>query len=270
MLYELAHREQRHRHRARPASSASTRLPEPHPARLRAARPDRPRAAPSRRAAEPPGPDRERAGGLRAARRALAAGDRRAARPALRPGSRAACVEAMRTIEELLGRRARRRRAVRAAAAPAGRHGLGRPPPRRALRAGVRLGRALRGAGGRHRRRLRRAATTRSASAAGSPSGTATRRLASSSSSSSRAVAKLRLLLVEPRGARPRHRRAPGRRVRALRPRGRLPPVTLWTNSVPARRAPASTSEAGFRLVDEEPHHSFGHDLVGETWELTL
>jgi hypothetical protein len=26
----------------------------------------------------------------------------------------------------------------------------------------------------------------------------------------------------------------------------------------------------GFQLVNEEPHHSYGHDLVGETWELEL
>ncbi|MCC7273258.1 MAG: MarR family transcriptional regulator, partial [Alphaproteobacteria bacterium] len=26
----------------------------------------------------------------------------------------------------------------------------------------------------------------------------------------------------------------------------------------------------GFRLVASEAHHSFGHDLVGETWELKL
>jgi len=28
--------------------------------------------------------------------------------------------------------------------------------------------------------------------------------------------------------------------------------------------------QAGFRLVREEKHHSFGHDLVGETWDLKL
>jgi hypothetical protein len=27
---------------------------------------------------------------------------------------------------------------------------------------------------------------------------------------------------------------------------------------------------AGFRLVQEEKHHSFGHDLVGQNWELAL
>jgi hypothetical protein len=27
---------------------------------------------------------------------------------------------------------------------------------------------------------------------------------------------------------------------------------------------------AGFALVKREPHHSFGHDLIGETWEKTL
>ena len=29
-------------------------------------------------------------------------------------------------------------------------------------------------------------------------------------------------------------------------------------------------AKAGYQLVTSEPHHSFGHDLVGETWEMTL
>jgi hypothetical protein len=28
--------------------------------------------------------------------------------------------------------------------------------------------------------------------------------------------------------------------------------------------------KAGFKLIAEEAHHSFGQDLVGETWELLL
>ena len=39
-----------------------------------------------------------------------------------------------------------------------------------------------------------------------------------------------------------------------------------------ARRRSYSSmlTRAGFRRISEEPHHSFGVDLVGETWELEL
>jgi GNAT superfamily N-acetyltransferase len=45
--------------------------------------------------------------------------------------------------------------------------------------------------------------------------------------------------------------------------------VVLWTQSI-LTGAHRIYERAGFRLVKEERHRSFGKDLVGQTWELEL
>jgi DNA-binding MarR family transcriptional regulator/ribosomal protein S18 acetylase RimI-like enzyme len=82
-------------------------------------------------------------------------------------------------------------------------------------------------------------------------------------------TAKLRLLYVEPAA---RGLGIGARLVEECRLFARTAGyarIVLWTNSilVSARRI---YEAQGYRLIKSEPHHSFGHDLVGETWELEL
>ncbi len=82
-------------------------------------------------------------------------------------------------------------------------------------------------------------------------------------------TAKLRLLLVKPEA------RGLGLGTRLVEEcirfcqRCGYQKLVLWTNSVLVE-ARHIYQKTGFQLVEQEEHHSFGKDLIGETWELRL
>jgi GNAT superfamily N-acetyltransferase len=82
-------------------------------------------------------------------------------------------------------------------------------------------------------------------------------------------AAKLRLLLVDPKA------RGLGLGTKLVEECVQFAKQTgyeklvLWTNSV-LIEARHIYQKVGFKLIEEENHRSFGHDLVGETWEMEL
>ena len=270
MIFELARQDEAEVADLRRLAGHRRGLPEPDAGQVRGRRPGAPGRA-------PPGDGRRQVIGLTAARAArCSAGSTRcsadqiaALLAARTPDGPAAADRGDGRASGRSSSRARPGRHRRAPAARPRRPGLGGAAARRPVRRGVRLGRDIRGPRGADRRRLRRPRRTRSANAPGSPRSTASRPGASSACARTRRPrssgccwwSRPPAAWASASGWSPSAWPSPAR--------AGYREIVLWTNDV-LHAARHIYERAGFQLAAEEPHHSFGHDLVGQDWRLRL
>lgn len=82
-------------------------------------------------------------------------------------------------------------------------------------------------------------------------------------------VAQLRLLLVEPAARGHGLGKRLVQQCHQFAAQAGYKKVRLWTNSL-LLAARGIYQAAGYRLLSSEAHHSFGHAMVGEVWEMDL
>lgn len=82
-------------------------------------------------------------------------------------------------------------------------------------------------------------------------------------------IAKIRLLLIDPAGRGIGLGKTLVDECIAFARACGYRKITLWTQSI-LLAARGIYQRAGFVRVATEPHHSFGQDLIGETWEIDL
>lgn len=85
----------------------------------------------------------------------------------------------------------------------------------------------------------------------------------------SKTVAQLRMVLLDPKArGLGIGKQMVAQAIAFARARG-YKKMTLWTNDC-LHAARAIYVAAGFKLVHEEKHYSFGLDLIGQNWDLSL